>query len=453
MKASPKGWAEDTLGGLGEWRGGGTPNKSNSSFWTNGDIPWVSPKDMKQTFIDGAEDRITADAVRESATQLISEGSVLIVTRSGILRHTLPVGITTRKVAINQDLKALTPFPAVDPVFAGYQIRSLGRTILSTCAKSGTTVDSIDFERLKGVTFAVPPLHEQRRIVAKIDSLAGKSRRARDHLDHIPRLVEKYKQAVLAAAFRGDLTVGARGKHASSGWTKTTLAEVCDRRRPITYGVIKLGSEVPGGVPCLRTSNVRWLSIEVQGIKSISKVLSDEYHRTILSGGEVLVNVRGTLGGVAVVPSTMSGWNVSREVAVAAVDARHVLAEYAAYWIAATSSQRWLSGVEKGVAYTGINIEDLRKLPVAYPNRDEQREIVRRIETAFNWIDRLASEATSARRLIDHLDQSVLAKAFQGELVPQDPTDEPADVLLQRIRAGRDRAQKTRRGRRGRHPA
>ncbi|CDX42893.1 putative type I restriction enzyme specificity subunit [Mesorhizobium plurifarium] len=305
---------------------------------------------------------------------------------------------------------------------------------------------------LRDSRLPLPPLPEQRRIVTKIDSLAGKSRRARDHLDHIPSLVEKYKQAVMAAAFRGELTAGARGKHASSGWTKATLAEVCNRRRPITYGVIKLGTEVPGGVPCLRTSNVRWLHIDVQGIKSISKVLSDEYHRTILSGGEVLVNVRGTLGGVAVVPSTMSGWNVSREVAVAAVDAKYVLAEYAAYWIAATSSQQWLSGVERGVAYTGINIEDLRKLPVAYPNRDEQREIVRRIETAFNWIDRLASEATSARRLIDHLDQSVLAKAFQGELVHQDPTDEPADVLLERIRTGRDIARTTRRGQRGRHP-
>ena len=67
----------------------------------------------------------------------------------------------------------------------------------------------------------------------------------------------------------------------------------------------------------------------------------------------------------------------------------------------------------------------------------EQEEMVRRITTAFAWIDRLAREAQSARKLIDRLDQAILSKAFRGELVPQDPNDEPASVLLERIRAGR----------------
>ena len=69
------------------------------------------------------------------------------------------------------------------------------------------------------------------------------------------------------------------------------------------------------------------------------------------------------------------------------------------------------------------------------PALEEQREIVSRIERTFAWIDRLASETTSARKLIDHLDQAVLVKAFRGELVPQDQNDEPASVLLERIRA------------------
>ena len=157
----------------------------------------------------------------------------------------------------------------------------------------------------------------------------------------------------------------------------------------------------------------------------------------MLRGGEVLVNVRGTLGGVAIATPSMRGWNVSREVAVAQVDAAIVEPNYVAYWIAADASQRWLNRVKKGVAYTGINIEDLRKLPVEFPSIHEQRAIHCRIEAAFAWIDRLASEGTNARKLIDHLDQAVLAKAFRGELVPQDLNDEPASVLLERIRAQR----------------
>jgi type I restriction enzyme S subunit len=75
---------------------------------------------------------------------------------------------------------------------------------------------------------------------------------------------------------------------------------------------------------------------------------------------------------------------------------------------------------------------------IPLPSLDEQREIIRRIVIAFAWIDRLASETTSARKLIDHLDQAILVKAFRGELVPQDPNDEPASVLLERIRAERE---------------
>src|SRR4051812_37426278 len=109
MTEVPSGWAVVALDKIGAWRGGGTPSKANPAFWISGEIPWVSPKDMKREFIDAAEDQITRAAIDESATQLIPAPSVLLVTRSGILRHTLPVAVNTRAVAINQDLKALTP--------------------------------------------------------------------------------------------------------------------------------------------------------------------------------------------------------------------------------------------------------------------------------------------------------------------------------------------------------
>jgi type I restriction enzyme S subunit len=92
-----------------------------------------------------------------------------------------------------------------------------------------------------------------------------------------------------------------------------------------------------------------------------------------------------------------------------------------------------------------INSETVRSLPIPFPQtNDERREIVYRIDIAFAWVDRLASETASARKLIDHLDQAVLAKAFRGELVPQDPNDEPASVLLERIRAERQAASEPR---------
>jgi type I restriction enzyme S subunit len=94
-----------------------------------------------------------------------------------------------------------------------------------------------------------------------------------------------------------------------------------------------------------------------------------------------------------------------------------------------------LTAFAPATAQKNINLETLSRIQLPMAPLDEQREIVDRIEKAFSWIDRLATETTNARKLIDHLDQAVMAKAFRGELVPQDPNDEPASVLLERIQA------------------
>ena len=101
----------------------------------------------------------------------------------------------------------------------------------------------------------------------------------------------------------------------------------------------------------------------------------------------------------------------------------------------------------EGSTHTTIYFPEIRALHICLAPKLEQAEIVRRVEAAFSWIDRLAAEATSARKLTDHLDQAILSKAFRGELVPQDPDDEPASVLLERIKAKRTGSSPTRRGR------
>jgi type I restriction enzyme, S subunit len=105
----PEGWKRKTLTCLGKWKGGGTPSKANLNYWENGSIPWVSPKDMKSNSIKETEDYITPEAIVESSTNLIPQGSILVVTRSGILRHSVPIAINEVPVSINQDLKALIP--------------------------------------------------------------------------------------------------------------------------------------------------------------------------------------------------------------------------------------------------------------------------------------------------------------------------------------------------------
>ena len=115
---------------LGGWSGGNTPSKANAVYWTNGTVPWVSPKDMKVDEITSSEDRVSDTALKEGRVSLLPEGSVLIVTRSGILSHTLPVAVTKTSVSINQDLKALTPKLGVSPKYVAHALRGASRRIL-----------------------------------------------------------------------------------------------------------------------------------------------------------------------------------------------------------------------------------------------------------------------------------------------------------------------------------
>jgi type I restriction enzyme S subunit len=286
---------------------------------------------------------------------------------------------------------------------------------------------------LKAQPIPVAPEHEQKRIANKLDTVLTRVDAVNTRLARVAPLLKRFRQSVLAAATSGRLTEDWRLANAVAPAYDTTLQTICTNGRVITYGVVKLGEETPNGTPCLRTSNVRWLRFELEGMKLIQPSLSTEYGRTVLRGGEVLVNVRGTLGGVAVATPEMAGWNVSREVAVVPVDLSLANSEFIALWIASEECQRWLTGVAKGVAYTGINIEDLRTLPLKLPHLDEQTEIVRRVETLFAFADRLEARLAQAQAAATRLTPALLAKAFRGELVPQDPNDEPAAELLRRL--------------------
>jgi type I restriction enzyme, S subunit len=269
-----------------------------------------------------------------------------------------------------------------------------------------TGIRNLDAGAYKAIEIPFPSLHEQKGIVGILDEafkgIATAKANAEKNLQNVLAVFASHLQTIFTQ--RGD------------DWVEKPLAELCDATRVITYGVIKLGEEVPNGIPCLRTSNVRWLRIETDGMKRIAPALSSQYSRTILRGGEVLVNVRGTLGGVAVASHEMVAWNVSREVAVVPVNPQRVNPAFLSYLIGADVSQQWLGGMKKGAAYVGINIEDLRRLPVSAPKLDEQLEVVGHLESLQEEVQRLESLYEYKLAALDALQKSLLHRAFSGEL-------------------------------------
>ena len=276
----------------------------------------------------------------------------------------------------------------------------------------------------------------QQRLASFIDGLEAAQRSALAHLASARRTLQQFRQSVLTAACSGSLTAdwrlgegletapmsspdNALGEPGAlselpKSWVWVTPDDLRAPDRAITYGVIKLGSAVPDGVPTLRSSDVRMLRIDESRVKSIASKIADNYSRTYLQGGEVLVTVRGSLGGVAVAQDHMRGWNISREVAMIPL-ASAALAEYVALAIASPLSQRWMNSATKGVTYTGINIRDLKKLPLPIPSLVEQREILQRVEALFGQADSVGKRIDAASRATQSCAHAALAKAFRAD--------------------------------------
>lgn len=387
------GWATKTLGEVAEVIAGQSPE--GAYYNTSGDgLPFYQgKKEFGEKFI-GAPTTWTS-----RITKVAMKGDVLMSVRAPVG----PVNFATQKSCIGRGLAAIRSGKDQDRDFLFYFLLSKQEEISGTEGAVFASINKNDIERIK---IAVPAISEQRRIVGILDEtfdgIATAKANAERNLQNARALFESHLQAVFA-------------QH-GEGWMEKPLAELCDPTRLITYGVIKLGNEVSDGIPCLRTSNVRWLHIDTEGMKRIAPSLSSEYSRTILRGNEVLVNVRGTLGGVAVVPSKMAGWNVSREVAVVPVDPSRANPAFLSYLIGSGMSQQWLGGVKKGAAYVGINLEDLRLLPVCAPKLDKQLKIVRHLEALQVKIQRLESIYRQKLAALEKLKKSLFHQAFSGQL-------------------------------------
>jgi type I restriction enzyme, S subunit len=200
---SPKNWKRQKLKYVARFVGGGTPDKSTPEFW-NGDIPWISPKDMKTDEIFDTEDHITVEGLQSSATNLVQPGAALIVVRSGILRHSIPVAINRVPAAINQDMRAILPNETCEVGYLACLITGFQAELLRLWSKEGATVESLEYDLVASTEIPVPPLATQRGIVefldretANIDALIAAKQRLLD------LLAEKRRAIVAEAVMRG----------------------------------------------------------------------------------------------------------------------------------------------------------------------------------------------------------------------------------------------------------
>lgn len=292
---------------------GGTPSKAEASYWA-GEIPWVSPKDFRGFYISGSEDHISKEGCIAAGLTLVPAGSVLVVVRSGILKHTLPIGLTTVPVTVNQDLKALIPKGEVSGDFLANYLSIVGNKLLSYITKHSTTVQSVNTTELDLLSIPVPPLDVQQALVADMDAAREARQATLARADGLLSGLDGYllEQLGLTApagdkrrAFAVRLSdVGRRcdsDYHSphfrrlreaieQSGYSVVSIGDICQTMQTgFAAGRGDQAEEEEGGIPHIRPTNITWHGdLVFAGTKYVPPV--DLKPTDFLASGEVLFN-------------------------------------------------------------------------------------------------------------------------------------------------------------------
>ena len=166
---NPMNWPEKTVSSLcNSIYGGGTPSKKHLEYYT-GDIPWVSSKDMKSDYIIDSLDHITQEAVNNSSAKMVPINSIIMVIRSGILKHTLPVAINKVPITVNQDLKAFIPSSEINVVYMARLFKMIEKDVLS--GVRAVTADNIEFDTFKARKIPLPPLTLQTQFATFVQQI------------------------------------------------------------------------------------------------------------------------------------------------------------------------------------------------------------------------------------------------------------------------------------------
>lgn len=451
----PGHWHWSTFQEIGEWSGGGTPSKSNESYW-NGTIPWVSPKDMKRLEIRDSQDHVTEKAVEESSTKLIPSESILFVTRSGILERTLPTAITTVDTTINQDLKALSVSGKINSQFILYYTRAAERSILRHCAKDGTTVASLESSRLYDFPVPIPPLQEQRRIVSRIEELFSNLDAGMKSLKRAERQLERYRVSVLQAAVEGRLTAEWRkthnpepadelvqwaieqdevNKYKSRGKMaplperypfqlpdKWQWVRVGDLARRIRYGSSEKAERAYKGIPVLRMGNIEEGRLKYDDLKFMPRDWNDQ-EKFLLQDGDVLFNRTNSaelVGKTAVYKESHPRAGFASYLVRVRLYQDIYEPDLLAYYINSIHGRVYIRQVtSQQVGQANVNATKLASMPVPLPPIVEQKQIIEKVERLLSIADDAAATSDSETKRASRLRQSILRDAFSGKLTPK----------------------------------
>lgn len=438
MNEIPGGWSQSYLGEVINGIEAGKNIRCAERPPELGERGIVKISAVSWGYFDETESKTTLPGAEIDERSRIAPGDLLIsrANTMELVGACVRVGAIERALYLSDKVLRLRAPSQILPWLHRYLCSPQARTWLSE-ASSGNQLSmrNISQAALRELPVPFAPIEEQQRVCRKLDGVLARVKTCRERLDRVPQILKKFREAVLEAAVSGRLTEEWRRERGISllDWRATTFNFVSEY---ITVGHVgKMSSEyVASGVPFLRSLNVRPLRFDRTNLQFISEDFHKSLPKSKLKPGDVVVVRTGAPGQCCVIPAELSRANCSDLVILRPLETLNPY--FACIYINSAAAQRFVRSEQVGVAQLHFNVGSMKKTPVQLPSIEEQAEIARRVDELHALADGLQRRHNSAAAFAEKLMPSVLGKAFRGELVPQDPTDEPAETLLKWIRQG-----------------
>ena len=437
-KELPKGWVSERIANLAMTKSGGTPSTAKQEYWEGGDVPWINSGALKDAIISEPSTYITKLGLENSSAKLFPSRTVVIALTGAT---TGKVGLLNLSTSTNQSVTGIFPSSTFIPEYLFYYLRLARDFVLEPSI--GSAQPHINKQIVDDIEVPLAPINEQKRIVSKLEKLLGKANISHKQLEKIPIILKRFRQSVLAAACSGRLTADWRkGNTLDDGlptmWKQKKLEDLCEL---ITKGASPKWQGVnysDKGVLFVTSENVGIGKLLLDTKKYVEPKINEIQPRSILRTGDLLTNIVGASIGRSAIFDLDYVANINQAVALIRLK-NGIEHKYILYVLNSPLLLKHMDNEKVDVARANLSLKDVSGFPVSLPPVNEQQEIVRRVEKLFTLTDKIEARYNKAKVQIDKLTQSILAKAFRGELVPQDPNDEPASVLLSKIKIAKDR--------------
>lgn len=374
-------------------RGGGTPRKSVPDYF-GGDVPWVTPKDMKRWLIDSSEISLTESGVTSSPAKLVPAGAVLVVVRSGVLKHTLPVALATRNVTVNQDMKALIPTAEVHGAYLARLLKARQPEILGWVR--ATTADNFPIDKLLDMRVTLPSLSEQHHITAILDQADLLRAKRRDSLAVLENAAHATFRSMFGEAPTDVLPLGELIQHQAIGLDRRASEQGPERR----FEYVKMDAITARG------------RLDLSSLSRVDAT-PEEVAKYSVEDGDLLLNTRNSrelVGKNAIYRGTPRLYN--NNLMRIRFDDR-VTAEYIHQYLWTPEGRRQLEARKAGTTSVfAMYAKSLTTLEIPVPTIELQRAFTRSIRAS----DAAHLALEDSRTHLDQLFASLQSSAFPGGL-------------------------------------